>query len=137
MENHFLIGTKNNGCFIDNNAHIIEYYERLNLPEKLSKKDPCTTIKYENITKIQVTYAISEGIGFGVITLHLIIETQDLQKHNFQILFMDTQREDLNKFIKLLFEANLTIIDEHDLLKTILQSNEKIYEIIEKIEKNR
>ena len=84
MENHFLIGTKNNGCFIDNNAHIIEYYERLNLPEKLSKKDPCTTIKYENITKIQVTYAISEGIGFGVITLHLIIETKTKDEKGIQ-----------------------------------------------------
>lgn len=133
MSRNLLMGNKKHGCYIDANAHIIEQYELLSFYEKLKKKQNITRLRFEDIKHVEVTYSYTGDLEFEVISIHLIITTYSLQKHNFQILYMDDTREKFETFIRLLQESRIQIIDPFHIFDTILDSNETIGTIIDQI----
>lgn len=137
MSRDLLMGNKKHGCYIDGNAHIIEHYELLSLYEKLKRKQNKTRLRFEDIKHVEVTYSYIGELEFEVISIHLIITTYTLQTHNFQILYMNDTREKFEMFIRLLQESRIQIIDPFQIFDTILNSDETIGTIIDKINKQK
>lgn len=137
MSRDVFMGNKKHGCYIDGNAHIIEYYELLSFYEKLKKRDNKTRLRFEEIKQAEVTYCYFGGSRIGTIAIHLTITSYDLQTYNFQILYFNDTREKFETFIHILQESRIQIIDPFHIFDTILHSNEKIGTIIDQINRER
>lgn len=135
MINSYLIGTKKNGCFINNDEKYIQYFEFLSLYDKIMGKKGLNKVAFKDIDNITIGYTINRGIRMGLVTLHLNILTLDSHLYNFQFLFMNTKREELEKFIRVLIKSNLKIIDPHNILEQIITSKYKISYIIDMVDK--
>lgn len=130
MIDKHLIGTKKEGCFIDNTQEMIIYYENLSLYEKLSKKQSSYTIHYKDILTVSIGYNVSKGFELGTTSLFINLFCLNNKTYLIPILFFETTKDQIRDFIKVLKASPLEITDQYRLLDTILESDQTVGTII-------
>lgn len=134
MDDIFTLGNEHHGCQLDNQNRILTYYDRMSLFEKLTHKPDRIQLKYDDIDTIKVRYGIVNGVRFGSVTITLEVVANQCQ-YDFPITDINTPREDLKKFICVLNRSPLNVIDKYSLLKKILESDQRVYDIVDQIDK--
>lgn len=129
MIDKHLIGTKKEGCFIDNTQEMIIYYENLSLYEKLSKQSSYT-IHYKDILTVSIGYNVSKGFELGTTSLFINLFCLNNKTYQIPILFFETTKDQIRDFIKVLKASPLEITDQYRLLDTILESDQTVGTII-------
>ncbi|MBS5111826.1 MAG: hypothetical protein KHZ15_03960 [Coprobacillus cateniformis] len=132
----YLIGTKKQGCLIDNKNKIITYYEMLSLAEKLSGKQNKHTILFQDIEKIKISYNIVNGVRYGTTSLILIIYCMNNQKYEVPILYFNTTKEEVKQFLNILNDSSLCIQDQFSLIDKIMNSSKTIGVIIGELDQS-
>lgn len=129
MIDKHLIGTKKEGCFIDNTQEMIIYYENLSLYEKLSKQSSYT-IHYKDILTVSIGYNVSKGFELRTTSLFINLFCLNNKTYQIPILFFETTKDQIRDFIKVLKASPLEITDQYRLLDTILESDQTVGTII-------
>lgn len=129
MIDKHLIGTKKEGCFIDNTQEMIIYYENLSLYEKLSKQSSYT-IHYKDILTVSIGYNVSKGFELRTTSLFINLFCLNNKTYLIPILFFETTKDQIRDFIKVLKASPLEITDQYRLLDTILESDQTVGTII-------
>lgn len=124
---------KKNGCLVDNESRVLIYYEFLNLVERFQGKEHAHKIRYDEIFYIEVfSHAINE-IRTGSINIFLKVHLWNGKIHYFPIYFYDTTREEIRSFIKVLQASSLDIRDEKGLFGEIVDTDQNMWAIVERI----
>lgn len=137
MLNKYLIGNKKKGCLIDNDNEILIYYESLSLYEKLSGKKQEIKIRYQDIESISIGYSIINGVRWGTVSLFLNVHCPNNIQYQVPILYMNTEKEDIRNFIRVLNASPLSIIDHYNILHKILTSDELVGTIVSQVDEIR
>lgn len=125
MIDKYLIGTKKEGCLIDNTQEIIIYYEKLS-----KKKSSHTIIHYKDILTVSIGYNVSKGFELGTTSLFINLFCLNNKTYQIPILFFETTKDQIRDFIKVLKTSPLEITDQYCLLDTILESDQTVGTII-------
>ncbi|MEG0275523.1 MAG: hypothetical protein RR630_00695 [Coprobacillus sp.] len=133
MAKLFVGRRKANGYEINTDLRIISFYEYLNVVEKIQKKEHIHSMKYDEIFYIEVVSHVVNEIRNGSINIFLNVHLWNGKKYHFPIYFNDTTREEIREFIRLLRTSSLDIRDEKGLFDEIVNSNQRMWELVERI----
>lgn len=125
MIDKYLIGTKKEGCLIDNTQEIIIYYEKLS-----KKKSSHTIIHYKDILTVSIGYNVIKGVELGTTSLFINLFCLNNKTYQIPILLFETTKDQIRDFIKVLKTSPLEITDQYRLLDTILESDQTVGTII-------
>ena len=131
-----LLGSTKCGCALDNQKQEMTHYDNLSLFEKMQKKDSKLIIPYADILNIDIGLNCRSEVRLGFTDIILSIHLKDSQTLSIQLLsgfgynYDVTMRDELVLFIRLLKASGLKLHDAYGVFDKILNSDQRIGDII-------
>lgn len=136
-----MIGTKKHGWEINNKTKQIIVYSPVSLYEKLIKKSKVKkVISFDKIEELTVSYTKPMSSGAYHKNYYLVairVKTINGEIIEFEAMRDYTIRDDLLKSFCLLSDSGLVINDKFNIISKLVNSDERIWDILNKIDNSK